>query len=115
AHSNRSLPCREHITQIPFVTSFGPERYRESALSPVMISPRRLIVLSEIFMWPLMFLSHLRAQSFRPCLLALIRVLGQCLLVVCQIREESETSNTIGGDSLTVDSRVTAQQVAQVI
>src|SRR6266403_101751 len=54
-------------------------------------------------------------QSITQLVLPLMSVTRKHPLFSRQIREKPEASNTIGADSLAVDPRIAAQQVAQVV
>ena len=56
-----------------------------------------------------------RAQSFRYRLLALILVAGQRAFIVCQVREKSEASDAIGGDSVTINDHRAVEELAEIV
>ena len=58
---------------------------------------------------------QIRAQSVRHGLLPLILVLDQCPLIVRQVREKSEASDTIGGDPVTVNDSGAIEELAQIV
>jgi len=58
---------------------------------------------------------QIRPQPVRHGLLPLILVAGERALIIGQVREKSEPSDAIGGDSLAVNDDGTVEELAQVI
>src|SRR5581483_10963834 len=94
-------------------TNFGPDRYGESALSPVMISARRLMVLSEIFIGLPSLHSSAQPVRYRP--FALMRIVGQYTFLVRQVRQKSESSHASSRDRVTVNICSAVKKLPKII